>query len=206
MYDYENKLFEQGLKLICGIDEAGRGPLAGPVFAGAVILDPKNPIPGLKDSKQLSAKAREELAKQIKTKAVCWAVAMVSEKEIDLINIYQASKKAMLLAIEKCEVKPDFLLVDAMPLKEIEIPSLSIIKGDQLSASIAAASIIAKTERDKYMERMDTIYPGYNFARHKGYPTLEHLEKLKELGPSKIHRFSFKPVRDLTVKQLELEL
>ncbi len=206
MYEYENRLHAEGIRYVCGIDEAGRGPLAGPVYAGAVILDPDKPIPGLRDSKQLSARQREKLARSIKENAIAWAVAGIDADEIDRINIYQATKKAMIRAVEKCGIKPEYLLIDAMKLTEAGIPYLAIIKGDQLSASIAAASILAKTERDEYMDYMDRVYPGYGFERHKGYPTAMHKAALEKLGPSPIHRLSFKPVKALKSRQMSMVL
>ncbi|MBU1145675.1 MAG: ribonuclease HII [Firmicutes bacterium] len=206
MYEYEKELLHQGFLNICGVDEAGRGPLAGPVVAGAVILDPNVFIDGLNDSKQLSKKKRDYLAKEIKEKAKAYGIAFVNEKEIDKINIYQASKKAMLLAIEKCNITPDYILSDAMPLTEITIPSLPLIKGDTLSASIAAASILAKVTRDEFMEEMALKYPGYGFEKHKGYPTLIHMNALKLLGVSEIHRLSYAPIKRMIQEQLRLDL
>lgn len=206
MYNYENDLLGKGIKLICGVDEVGRGPLAGPVVAAAVILNPVDIIKGLDDSKKLSPKKRRFLFEEIQKRALAYSYAFISEKEIDKINIYQASKKAMIKAIEKLLVKPGFVLSDAMPLREIDIPHLAIIKGDTLSASIAAASIIAKVTRDDFMTEMDKVYPGYNFGKHKGYPTKEHLDALKRLGVSKIHRKTYKPVKEILSQQLILDL
>ncbi len=205
MYSYENNLLKNNIKLIAGVDEVGRGPLAGPVVAAAVILDPKIKIEGLNDSKQLSAKRRTMLAEEIKNKALSYNCQFISEKEIDEMNIYQASKKAMLLAIDKLDIKPEYILSDAMPLKESKIPHLAIIKGDTLSASIAAASIIAKVTRDEYMVEMDKLYPGYNFQKNKGYPTKEHLNAIKQIGICKIHRKTFKPVKDILSKQMSFD-
>lgn len=206
MYEYELDLLNRGFKHICGVDEAGRGPLAGPVYAGAVILDPGFVIEGLNDSKKLSHKKRVELSEQIKSHALAYGIAKIDESEIDRINIYQASKKAMLEAIKKCRIAPDFILSDAMPLKEIDIPSQPIIKGDQLSASIAAASILAKTARDEYMVRLGNDYPEYGLEIHKGYPTKMHLEAIEKYGVLPIHRKTFKPIKNHLKQQLTLDL
>jgi ribonuclease HII len=206
MYEYEKTLYEKGIKLICGTDEAGRGPLAGPVVAGAVILDPDHVIEGLNDSKQLSAKTRERRAGEIRQYALAWGIGFVFEDEIDRINIYQASKLAMIKAIEEMKIQPVFILSDAMPLKETGIPHLPIIHGDALSASIAAASILAKTARDAYMDEMAKKYPQYGFEIHKGYPTKQHLEALEKYGPCPIHRKTYGPVKNRVSKQLSLDL
>lgn len=206
MYEFEQDLQDRGFIYICGVDEAGRGPLAGPVVASAVILDPTVTIEGLNDSKQLSHKKRVELAILIKEKALAYGIAFVGEKEIDKINIYQASKKAMMEAILLCKIKPDFILTDAMPLPEISIPHLSIIKGDTLSASIAAGSILAKVSRDEYMEQMSLTYPGYGFEKHKGYPTKAHLEALNSLGICPIHRLTYAPVKKQLLSQIRFDL
>lgn len=206
MYDYEQKLLNQGFRFICGTDEAGRGPLAGPVVAGAVILDPNNPIEGLFDSKQLSSKKRAALLLEIYEKALAYSVAFIDEKEIDSINIYQASKKAMLLAIQQLKIQPDFILSDAMPLKESDIPHLAIIKGDTLSASIAAASILAKETRDEYMKDLAVTYPNYHFEKHKGYPTKEHIQAIKDYGILPIHRKTYEPIKGMMQGQLSLDL
>lgn len=203
MYSYENDLLKQGLKYICGVDEVGRGPLAGPLVAAAVILDPNNPIEGLNDSKKLSAKKRSELLIEIKDKALAYAFEFIEPKVIDEINVYQASKLAMINSINQLNIKPDYVLSDAMPLN-IEIPCLSIIKGDTLSASIAAASIVAKEVRDEYMINIDKNYPGYNFKQHKGYPTKEHIKALNTLGVTEIHRLSYKPVKEALNVQISL--
>ncbi|MGE4378934.1 MAG: ribonuclease HII [Candidatus Izemoplasmatales bacterium] len=201
MYKYELKLKNEGYRLIAGTDEVGRGPLAGGVLAAAVILDPNNPIEGLNDSKKLSEKKRIELDKEIKEKALTYAYAYVNERIIDEINIYQASKLAMIRAISYLKVKPEYILSDAMPLKETNIPYQAIIKGDSLSATIAAASIIAKVKRDEIMDSFALIYPNYGFEKHKGYPTKQHLETLRKYGPVKIHRKTYKPVKDLLITQ-----
>jgi len=204
MLSYEKALWNKGIKYIVGVDEVGRGPLAGPLVAAAVILDPNNPIEGLNDSKQLSSKKRQVMLKEIKEKAIAYAYCFVDEKTIDIINIYQASKKGMIDAINKLEIRPEYILSDAMPLKEIDIPYDAIIKGDTLSASIAAASIVAKETRDDFMVKMDKVYPGYGFKNNKGYPTKEHLEALDKLGICKIHRKSYKPVQRTLQKQISL--
>ncbi|MDT8337490.1 MAG: ribonuclease HII [Candidatus Izemoplasmatales bacterium] len=205
MYKYESKLLKNGFQYIVGCDEVGRGPLAGGVLAAAVILDPKHKIPGLFDSKQLSHKNREKLAEEIEEKALAYAFGYVSETVIDQINIYQASKMAMLKAISYLKIKPDYILSDAMPLPEANIPYNAIIKGDTLSASIAAASIIAKVKRDEIMEKLAFLYPEYGFEKHKGYPTKLHLESLNNFGPCKLHRKTYKPVKDIIITQMILE-
>lgn len=194
---FERELWERGLRLIAGVDEAGMAPLAGPVVASAVILPRHYRLPGLDDSKKiLDEHKRAELALQIKRDAVCWAVGRAEVEEIDSINIYHSGLLAMRRAVESLEIKPEYLLVDARTIPHCPCPQKGIIHGDALSASIAAASIIAKTTRDDLMIEMDRIYRGYGFAAHKGYPTLEHLRALKERGPLPIHRKSFGPVRE----------
>ncbi len=205
MYEFENELLKKHFKYIAGVDEVGRGPLAGPVVAAAVILDPDVLIDGLNDSKQLTEKSRQKLFEEIKTKAVAYSYAFVSEAEIDRINIYQASKKAMFEALGKLNPKPEYVLSDAMPLEGLKIPFKAIVKGDALSASIAAASIVAKVVRDDFMVKMDLKYPGYNFAKHKGYPTPEHLAAIKKIGICKIHRKTFKPVKEMISKQIRMD-
>lgn len=204
MYTYENDLLARGLRFVAGFDEAGRGPLAGPVVAAGVILNPADPIDGLNDSKQLSAKRRAALEASIKERALSYAVAVLDETVIDRINIYQASKRAMLQACSALSIRPEFLLTDAMPLSEAEIPYLAIVKGDQLSASIAAASILAKEARDKIMRQLHERYPVYGFDVHKGYPTKRHLEMLAQYGPCPIHRKTFQPVKQLLSRQESL--
>jgi ribonuclease HII len=193
---FENELWKQGFKLIAGVDEAGMAPLAGPVVAAAVILPKQYKLAGLDDSKKiLDEHKREKLAFQIKRDAVCWSVGRTEVVEIDSINIYQSGLLAMYRAVEGLGTKPDYLLVDARTVPRCSCPQKGIIHGDALSASIAAASIIAKTTRDSHMIEMDRIYSGYGFAAHKGYPTPDHLRILKERGPLPIHRKSFAPVR-----------
>lgn len=204
LYSYENKLFQEGHTLIAGCDEVGRGPLAGPVVAAAVILDPNNPIEGLNDSKKLSEKKRELLDVEIKEKALAYKIIYIWPEEIDKINIYQASKKAMIEALLNLDKHPTFILSDAMPLGNIGIPFESIIKGDSKSATIAAASIIAKQERDRYMIEIGKQYPEYGFEKHKGYPTKLHLEALQKYGVLDIHRKTYKPVYDIINRQESL--
>ena len=183
--------------LVCGVDEAGRGPLAGPVVAAAVILDPNQPIAGLNDSKKLSAKRREALAIEIRAKALAWAVAEASVEEIDRINILQASMLAMRRAVESLAVQPSRALVDGNRCPELSCPVEAVVGGDGLVASIAAASILAKTVRDAEMMMLHATYPMYGFDRHKGYPTAVHVAALKEYGVSPVHRRSFGPVAKL---------
>src|SRR2546423_9460753 len=193
---FEIELWEQGFKLIAGVDEAGMAPLAGPVVAGACILPRNYKLRGLNDSKQiLDETLRSDLAKQIKGDAVAWSVGRAEVEEIDTLNIYHAGLLAMRRAVEGLVSQPDFVLVDARRIPYCPAPQRGIIKGDALSASIAAASIIAKTTRDTLMAEFDSVHPGYNFATHKGYPTPEHCRLLKELGATAIHRRSFARVR-----------
>jgi ribonuclease HII len=182
---------------ICGIDEAGRGPLAGPVVAAAVILDPARPIDGLRDSKVLKAERREELALRIRERAAAFAVAHASVEEIDTLNILQATLLAMRRAVEALQVAADYALVDGNQMPRLVIPGRAIIAGDALEPAISAASILAKTVRDAMMRALDARHPGYGFARHMGYGTPEHLECLRRLGPCPLHRRSFAPVRGL---------
>lgn len=182
---------------VCGLDEAGRGPLAGPVVAAAVVLNPGEPIPGLDDSKKLSEKKREQLAREIRKKALAWAVAEASVEEIDRINILQASLLAMRRAVEGLAIQPDSALVDGNQCPCLGIPAEAIVKGDGKIASIAAASILAKTVRDEMMRRLHGQYPLYGFDRHMGYPTPAHLAALRAYGISPVHRHSFRPVAEL---------
>jgi ribonuclease HII len=179
----------------CGSDEAGRGPLAGPVVAAAVILDARRPIEGLRDSKQLTALQRDRLAVTIQARASAWAVAVASVEEIDRLNILNASLLAMQRAIEALEPEAEFALIDGNQLPRLAIPASAIVNGDATEPAIAAASILAKTHRDALMRALDEKYPGYGFARHAGYATAEHLEQLRRLGPCAAHRRSFAPVR-----------
>lgn len=193
--EFENQAISEGYKFIAGVDEVGRGCLAGCVVAAAVILDLSKPIPpGLNDSKKLSAKKRESLDSQIKENALSYAIAKVEADEIDKINILEATKKAMRLAIEKLNPSADFLLIDAVQLKTIRLPQKAIIHGDAISASIAAASIIAKNYRDNLMQELDKIYPEYGFSSHVGYGTKAHFAALREHGACEIHRKSFRGV------------
>ncbi|BDF70889.1 ribonuclease HII [Oscillospiraceae bacterium] len=180
-----------GIGLVCGADEAGAGPLAGAVYAGAVILPDGLALEGLNDSKQVSPKNRDRLFDEIREKAVAWAVAWVDEGEIDRINILNARMLAMDKAIHLLEPAPEFALIDGNRNKGITIPNATVVKGDSRSASIAAASILAKVSRDRYMEELDRRYPEYGFARHKGYPTKAHYEALRKYGPCPVHRKTF---------------
>lgn len=191
MRSFEHLCEEQGYTLICGIDEAGRGPLAGPVVAGAVILPKDCEILGLNDSKKLSEKRREELYDEVMEKAVSVGVGVVGSRRIDEINILQADYEAMCEAIGKLSVMPQVLLNDAVTIPQVLIEQKSIIHGDAKSVSIAAASIIAKVTRDRMMAEYDTLFPEYGFARHKGYGTADHYAALKKYGPCTIHRMSF---------------
>ncbi len=183
--------------LICGVDEAGRGPLAGPVSAAAVILNPARPVAGLADSKKLSEKQRDLLAPLIREHALAWSVAYASVEEIDELNILQATLLAMRRAVLSLTIQPQQVLVDGLFCPQTGIPSLAIVKGDSKVAAISAASILAKTARDALMLQLHTQYPQYGFAAHKGYPTAAHLAALRTHGASLVHRRSFKPVRDV---------
>jgi len=191
-------LFEQAARAAgrcCGIDEAGRGPLAGPVVAAAVILDVARPIRGLADSKVLAPERREELAVRIRERSVAWAVAEASVDEIDTLNILQATLLAMRRAVERLQVAAEYALVDGNCMPALPIPGRAIVAGDALEKSISAASILAKTARDALMRDLDVQHPGYGFSRHMGYGTPEHLDCLRRLGPCVVHRRSFAPVR-----------
>lgn len=201
---FEKLAWATGAQLIAGVDEVGRGSLFGPVVAGAVILDRSYRIRGLRDSKLLPAERREVLAERIKEHAVCWAVAAIDAARIDQINIYQASRVAMRDAVLQLQPVPDHLLIDAVKL-DCEITQRSIIHGDALSASIAAASILAKVARDKMVTEWDAVFPVYGLASHKGYSTPRHLAALREHGPSPLHRQSFAPVWNAPVPQEVLE-
>ncbi len=183
--------------LICGVDEAGRGPLAGPVYAAAVILDPSNPIVGLADSKKLTEKARDRLASLIRERALSWAVANASVEEIDALNILQATLLAMRRAVEALALQPDEVLIDGSHCPRIAHPVRAVVRGDSSVAAISAASILAKTARDAEMLRLHCQFPQYGLDRHKGYPTAAHLAALREHGVIDIYRRSFAPVRDL---------
>lgn len=193
--DFENQAIADGYKFIAGVDEVGRGCLAGTVVAAACILDLSKPLPEfLNDSKKITAKKRDKIAEELKESVIAYAVAEVSAEEIDRINILEATKKAMRLAIERLTPNADFLLIDALQLKDISTPQKAIIKGDAISASIAAASILAKTYRDAQMLELDKTYPEYGFAKHVGYGTKAHFEALKQHGACEIHRKSFRGV------------
>lgn len=191
-YEYENAAKSGGFKLVCGVDEAGRGPLAGPVCAAAVILPEDAVIEGLNDSKKLSEKKREALYDVIKEKAIAFCVAYGTLEEIETLNILQATFLAMNRAIDGLAVKPDFALIDGNRVpKDIKIPCKTVIKGDGKSMSVAAASVLAKVTRDRLMFEYDKKYPEYDFKKHKGYGTKEHTELIKKYGPCEIHRMSF---------------
>jgi ribonuclease HII len=198
---FERELWAQGFMMIAGVDEAGIGPLAGPVIAGAVVLPQDYRLAELDDSKRLDESTRERLAERIKSDAVAWACGAADVDEIDSLNIYHAGLLAMRRAVEGLSVPPnyilpDYILVDARTIPQCSIAQRGIIRGDQLSASIAAASIIAKTTRDSLMVEIDRLFPGYGFASHKGYPTATHFQALREMGALPIHRRSFRPVRE----------
>jgi ribonuclease HII len=192
---YEREARQHGWMRIAGVDEAGRGSLFGPVVAGAVILNPRRRIVGLDDSKKLSPERRSELAERIEQHALAWATAEIDASRIDAWNIYQASRQAMIAAISQLRPGPDYLLLDAIEL-DLPIEQKSLIHGDARSISIAAASILAKVERDRRMAEFDLLYPQYGLAQHKGYGTPDHLEALRRFGPTPLHRFSYAPVRE----------
>jgi ribonuclease HII len=205
---FEIELWSQGYGMVAGVDEAGMAPLAGPVVAGAVILPQNYKLRGLNDSKKiLDPEKRDELAQQIKQDAICWAAGIAEVEEIDKINIYHAGLLAMQRAVQGLSSLPDFILVDARKIPNCQTPQRGIIRGDALSASIAAASIIAKTTRDALMIELDQVYSGYGLATHKGYPTPEHCRTLKNLGALPIHRRSFARVREaLGLDPIQTEL
>ncbi len=191
------------MKLICGVDEAGRGPIAGPVFAAAVVLDPCRPIPGLKDSKLVSPRRRELLAAEIRSSAIAWSVAFASVEEIDRFNILQATFLAMQRAVETLPRRPDEVWVDGNRAPDFRIPARSIVGGDRLHPPISAASILAKTVRDAEMLRLHAKYPQYGLDRHKGYPTASHLAAIEAYGVCEIYRRSFSPVRRVIERGVE---
>ena len=191
MWQIEEEYLQKGFQLICGVDEAGRGPLAGPVCAAAVILPVNLDIPGLNDSKKLTDKKRRELCPIIKEKAIAWGVAFADHTEIDAINILQATYLAMERALAQLEIKPDLALIDGNRAKDFGIPVHTVVHGDSLSANIAAASVIAKVTRDDWMQQIAKEYPQYKFDVHKGYGTKVHYAALEQYGPSPIHRLSF---------------
>ena len=189
--EYENIKYAEGYTAVCGTDEAGRGPLCGPVVAAAVILPRDVEIEGLNDSKKLTEKKREKLFDIIKEKAIAYAIAEASAAEIDEINILNASMLAMKRAIDALAIKADFALIDGNCSRGFDIPTQTIVKGDSISASIAAASILAKVTRDRQCEELDKLYPEYNIAKHKGYPTKDHMDAVRKYGPAPIYRMSF---------------
>lgn len=191
MWQIEDSFYQQGIEVICGVDEAGRGPLAGPVCAAAVILPPHLEIPGLDDSKKLTDKRRRELFPVIREQAIAYGIGLASHEEIDEINILQATYLAMERALAQLNVRPDHVLIDGNRSKDFGLPVTTVVKGDSLSANIAAASVLAKVTRDELMEQMAKEYPQYQFEVHKGYGTKAHYAALTEHGPSPIHRMSF---------------
>lgn len=192
---FEQQAFDAGHSFVAGVDEVGRGCLAGPVVAGACILDPSRPLPdGLNDSKKLTEKKRESIAAELKLNCIAYAIGQVEAEEIDRINILEATKRAMLLAVASLTPAADYLLIDALNLKQSPLPQRAIIKGDTISASIAAASILAKTYRDDLMKAYHTEFPQYGFAGHKGYGAVTHFAAIREHGPCRLHRLSFRGV------------
>lgn len=183
------------MRIICGVDEAGRGPLAGPVFAAAVILGDPSPVSGLADSKKLTAKRRDALAIEIRAQAICWAVASATVEEIDTLNILQASLLAMRRAVMRLQPQPVEILVDGLYVPKVAMPARAIVRGDATVAAISAASILAKVARDELMLELHAVYPDFGFDRHKGYGTALHMAALRRLGPTPHHRQSFAPVR-----------
>lgn len=199
LYENEKRLEKLGYKYIVGIDEAGRGPLFGPVVAGACVLPSSFTLEGLTDSKQLTEKKREKYFEYIKENSIAYGIGIVSAKEIDEINIYEASRKAMLIALSEVrkKINADYVLTDAMPLPNLDIPHEAIIKGDAKSISIAAASVLAKVTRDHMMYEIDKKYPQYDFKSHKGYPTKKHIENLNKYGIIDGYRLTYGPVKNL---------
>lgn len=206
MLDYEVALFNKGYKLIAGCDEAGRGPLCGPVVCAACILPMNYQNDMINDSKKLTDKKRRILFEEIKKVAIAYSIICISPQEIDRINIYEASRKGMTLALKELNVKFDYILTDCMPILEIkDVPQENLVKGDARAMCIAAASILAKVTRDDILDELDNQYPQYNFKKHKGYPTKEHLELLKKYGPiEEIYRYSYKPVKEVAFPPLSL--
>ena len=203
-YQYERELRNKGITLIAGVDEVGRGPLVGPVVTACVILPEKFDLPGLTDSKKLSEKKREALYPMIKEQALGIGIGIVSAKRIDEINIYEATKEAMVKAISNCPIKPEHVLIDAMKLN-LDVPSTSIIKGDLKSITISAASVIAKVTRDHMLLELDQKYPMYDFKHNKGYPTKKHLEALEKYGVLEEHRKTYGPVKKVLEKKIDKE-
>ena len=204
-YKYERELREKGITLIAGVDEVGRGPLVGPVVTACVILPEKFDLPHLTDSKKLTERRREILYKEIQEQALGIGIGIVDNEEIDRINILNATKKAMKMAINNCKVKPEHVLIDAVKL-DIDIPTTSIIKGDLKSITISAASVIAKVTRDHMLYELDEKYPMYDFKHNKGYPTKKHIEAIKEYGIIKEHRRSYSPVKEYVNNNIGKEL
>ncbi len=196
MLEYEKILWDAGYEFVAGVDEAGRGPLAGPVYAAAVIFPKGLVIDGVNDSKKLTEKKREQLYDVIKENALAYSIVSVDEKEIDKINILNAAMKAFKMALDSLSQKADFALLDGNRAPQMDIPYEAVVKGDAKVQAIAAASILAKVERDRYITEMDKIYPQYGFAKHKGYPTKDHKEAVAKYGPSPIHRLTFKGVSE----------
>ena len=205
LYIYERELIDKGIKLIGGIDEVGRGPLVGPVVAACVILPLNYQLEGLTDSKKLTEKKREKFFDILSRDAISIGIGIIDEKKIDEVNIYEATKLAMTEAFNKMEVKPEHVLIDAMPL-ELSVPTTSIIKGDAKSLSIAAASVIAKVTRDHMMDQLHEKYPYYNFKKNKGYPTKEHVEAINKYGIINEHRKTYGPVKDYIEKEKMLNV
>ena len=193
---YEKKLYKDGINLIAGVDEVGRGPLIGPVVAAAVILPKNYYLEGLTDSKKLTEKKRDKFYEIIAKDAISIGIGIIDERKIDEVNIYEASKLAMYEAINKLKVKPEHVLIDAMPLN-LDIPSTNIIKGDAKSESIAAASVIAKVTRDSMMYELDKKYPMYGFSSHKGYPTKKHIDAINKYGLIEGYRKTYSPIKDI---------
>jgi ribonuclease HII len=193
---YEKELYDKGIELIAGTDEVGRGPLCGPVVAAACILPKNYHLDGLNDSKKVTEKKREKLYDILINDCIAYGIGEVSPKRIDEINILEASKEAMKIALSKLSVKPEHVLIDAVKL-DLDVPSTSIIKGDANSASIAAASIIAKVTRDRKMYELDKLYPEYEFGKHKGYPTKKHIDNVKKYGVKDFYRFTFAPISEI---------
>ena len=206
LYKYEKELLDKGYKYIAGCDEAGRGSLVGPVYCASVILDPNNPIEGLNDSKQLTEKKREKLYQEIKEKALSYKIIAIDNITIDKINILEASRLGMNEAVNNLSIKPDYILTDYMKLYDTDIEVLPLAHGDALSATIAAASILAKVERDHYLVELDKMYPEYNFKNNKGYATKDHKEALCKYGPCELHRKSYAPVKNATIIQYKLDI
>lgn len=204
LLSYEKKLYKEGYSLIAGTDEAGRGPLVGPVVAAAVILPKNYSLEGLNDSKQLSAKKRDKFYANLMEEAIAIGVGIVDNKKIDEINILEASRLAMNIALDNLQIKPDYVLTDAMKLNR-DVPVLPIIHGDALSLSIAAASVIAKVTRDRIMDELAQKHPQYEFEKHKGYPTKKHLELIKKYGIIDEYRLTYKPVKDVLKEQEDVK-